>query len=90
MVSKLKVVRDKGDEVFRVPFPMGREKVKQATQTILKEGPTKISIAKSVKSQGQFQWMSMRERIMGNFFSCLAFPLIMAIYLFLLSIFILQ
>ena len=69
---------------------MGREKAKKATQTILKEGPTKMSIANSEKSHDQFQWMSMCERIMGNFFSCLAFPLIMAIYLFLLSIFILQ
>ena len=67
MVSKLRVVRGKGGEVFRVPFPIGREKAKKATQMILEEGPTQLSIANSARSWGQFQWMSVRERIMGTF-----------------------
>ena len=71
MVSKLRVVCDKSDKVFKV---LWEERAKKATQTILKEGPTKMSIANSEKSHDQFQWMSMCERIMGNFFSCLAFP----------------
>ena len=74
MVSSLRMVRNKGDEMFRVPFPIGREKTKKATQTILKEGPTKMSIANSAKSQGQFQWMSVRVRIMGNFFFLFGIP----------------
>ena len=68
MVSKLRVVRGEGGEVFRVPFPIGREKAKKATQTILEEGPTQMSIANSARLRGQFQWMSVYERLMGNFF----------------------
>ena len=68
MVSKLRVVHGKGGEVFRVSFPIRREKAKKATQTILEEGPTQMNIANIARSRGQFQWMSVCERIMGNFF----------------------
>ena len=73
--------------MFRVPFPIGREKAKKATQTILEEGPTQMSIANSARSRGLFQWMDEWASSNGNFFSCLAFPLIMAMYLFLSRIF---
>ena len=46
------MVRGEGGEVFRVPFPIGREKAKKATQTILEEGPTQMSIANSAGSRG--------------------------------------
>ena len=72
------MVHSEGGEVFRVPFPIGREKAKKATQTILEEGPTQMSIA-IVQDHGASS--------NGNFFSCLAFPLIMAMYLFLSRIF---
>ena len=77
IVSKLRVVRGEGGEVFRVPFPIGREKAKKATQIILEEGPTQMSIAIVQDHEASSN---------GNFFSCLAFPLIMAMYLFLSSI----
>ena len=50
MISKLRVVRGEGSKVFRVPFPIGREKAKKATQMILEEGPTQLSIANSARS----------------------------------------